>query len=180
MAEGGDHCRVCAKPMPAGAAKCTECGEYQSWSRRVLAGIDLSALVALVPIVTLAYAFLAERLSHHGSDLRATVLECADDRIRLFATNQGDRAAVLRGAAYRISTDGAGRMRPLAFGIADGDRLFEGGANRALVLQAPVRDGIAPPLVPHDLAGGDCRIMIEIDTVAFDQTATPLEAVCAC
>ena len=180
MAEAEDHCRICAKPMPEGASKCTVCGEYQTWSRRLLAGINLSALVALVPIVTLAYAFLADRLGHHGSDLRATVLECAHDRIRLFATNQGDRAAVMRGAAYRISTDGSGQMRPLAFGIADDDRLFEGGANRALMLQAPAQDGIAQPLVPHDLAGNDCRIMIEIDTVAFDQTATPLEAVCAC
>jgi hypothetical protein len=173
-------CRICARPMPDGAAKCTVCGEYQSWSRRLLAGLNLSALVALVPIVTLAYAFLADRLSHHGSDLRATVLECANDRIRLFATNQGDRAAVMRGATYRISTDAARQARPLAFAISDDDRLFEGGANRAVMLQAPAPTGITPPLVPHDLTGNGCRLVIEIDTVAFDHTATPLEVACSC
>jgi hypothetical protein len=179
MTEAG-RCRVCAKPMPQGASKCTVCGEYQHWSRRLLAGINLGALVALVPIVTLAYAFLADRLGHHGSDLRATVLECGHDRIRLFATNQGDRAAVMRGANYRISTDAAAQARPLAFGISDDDRLFEGGANRAVVLQPPARDGIAQPLVPFDLTGAGCEIVIEIDTVAFDHSATPLEAACPC
>lgn len=173
-------CRICAKPIPAGAAKCTICGEYQSWSRRLLAGINLGALVALVPIVTLAYAFLADRLSHHGSDLRATVLQCAHDRVRLFATNQGDRGAVMRGASYRISTDPAAEARPLAFGISDDARLFEGGAHRALLLQPPAQSGITPPLVPHDLAGNGCTLVIAIDTVAFDHTATPLEAVCPC
>jgi hypothetical protein len=174
------RCRVCAKPLPGGAAKCTVCGEYQSWPHRLLAGLNLNALVALVPIVTLAYAFLAERLSHHGSDLRATVLECGHDRIRLFATNQGDRAAVMRGATYRISTDSARQPRPLAFAMGDDDRLFEGGANRALMLQAPAPTGITPPLVPHDLTGNGCRLVIEIDTVAFDHTATPLEVACSC
>jgi hypothetical protein len=173
-------CRICAKPLPAGAGKCTICGEYQSWTRRLLAGINLSALVALVPIVTLAYAFLADRLSHHGSDLRATVLQCANDRIRLFATNQGDRGAVLRGASYRISTDPDGDQRPLAFDISDDARLFEGGANRALMLLPPAQNGITPPLVPHDLAGDGCTMLIAIDTVAFDHRATPLEAVCPC
>jgi hypothetical protein len=173
-------CRICARPMPDGAAKCTVCGEYQSWSRRLLAGLNLSALVALVPIVTLAYAFLADRLSHHGSDLRATILECAGDRIRLFATNQGDRAAVMRGATYRISTDATGQARPLAFAISDDDRLFGGGANRAVMLQPPAPTGIAPPLVPHDLTGNGCTLVIEIDTVAFDHTATPLEVACSC
>jgi hypothetical protein len=179
MTEAG-RCRVCAKPMPEGAAKCTLCGEYQSWARRLLAGINLGALVALVPIVTLAYAFLADRLAHHGSDLRATVLECARDRVRLFATNQGDRAAVMRGASYRISTDAAARPRPLAFGISDDHRLFEGGANRAVMLLPPARSGIAQPLVPFDLGGDSCEILIEIDTVGFDHRATPLQAACPC
>jgi len=174
-------CRVCAKPLPVDAAKCTICGEYQSWMRRLLAGINLSALVALVPIVTLAYAFLADRLSPHGSDLRATVLQCADDRIRLFATNQGDRAAVLRGASYRISTDSGDAQRSLAFvDISDDARLLDGGANRALMLQPPAQNGITPPLVPHDLARPGCALIVTIDTVAFDHTAIPLEAVCPC
>ncbi|MEM7023806.1 MAG: hypothetical protein AAF637_14615 [Pseudomonadota bacterium] len=179
MAEAG-RCRICARRLPARAIKCTACGEFQSWWRRLGARLDLSALVALVPIVTLAYAFLADRLSHHGSDLRATVLQCAPDRIRLFATNQGDRGAVMRGASYTISTDSTAVVRPLAFGIDDDERLFEGGANGALMLQPEAQNGITPPLVPHDLTGNGCTLLITVDTVAFDHTATPLEVACPC
>ena len=55
-------CKICAQEIPDGARKCTKCGEFQSLPWRVLSGFDLKGLLALLPLLTLIYAFLAERL----------------------------------------------------------------------------------------------------------------------
>ena len=83
-----------------------ECDSFQGSLRRFLTNIDVKSLVALVPILTLAYAFLQDRLVSHHSDLRVIALECAPETITVAAMNLGDRHGLLKEANVQLVTDG--------------------------------------------------------------------------
>ncbi len=171
------HCRVCAQPLPDGARKCTVCGEYQSFVARFLGGLDLQALVALVPIATLAYAFLQDRLVAKHSDLRVALVGCASEAVTVFASNVGNRPAIITEALYRVS---GAEERPLGITVESADqRLIKGGEARPLVLTV---DLVKSPggLVPFNQRGPACQVDVTIRSVAFDHTPTPLSVTCDC
>lgn len=164
--------------MPAGARKCTECDEYQSIGRRMLAGLDLQALIALIPIGALAFAFLQSRLETKASDLRLALVSCTQDGVTIFASNLGNRAAIVRNASYRVN----GREpRALDVHAPSDARLLEGGDTRAFELN--VIGEVSPGgLVPFDVrtAPGGCSVAVTVSTIAFDQSEEPREVTCDC
>lgn len=175
-------CVVCAKTIPKAALKCTECNSYQHWLARFLGGINISAFIALVPIITLAWAFMIERIETHHSDLRATILDCQSDNITIFSTNLGNRAVIIQSANYLISVGGKIREgRPLDFTNNDPmTRVLDAGKWQILRLGPQGVGSAAVPLVAASVERGDCTMRITLSTVAFDHEVTPVELVCRC
>lgn len=146
---------------------------------RFLGGLDLQALVALVPIVTLAYAFLHDRLVSKRSDLRVALVSCTSEAVTIFASNVGNRPAIITEAFYRVSGT---EERPLDITMEEAEeRLIKGGEARPLVL---VVDPVKSPggLVPFNQLEPGCRVAVTIQSVAFDHTPTdpPLSVGCDC
>ncbi len=106
-AESLVDCVICKSPINRGAKICLQCKCYQSPLRRFFSGIDIKSLVALVPIVTLAFVFLKDQIVVHKSDLRVVILDCLKDKVRLAVTNIGDRPAILgENATVQMIIDG--------------------------------------------------------------------------
>lgn len=170
-------CRICAKPLPEGARKCTECNEYQQPLWRIASGFDLGGLIALVPIITLAYAFIQDRIEIKQSDLRIALISCEQQKVSLFASNVGNRAAIISGASFRT----AGLpVKSLQVSLPAEARLINGGETRALELLVNPENSPGG-LVPFDVRGtAECRVSITIETIAFDHKLEPQEIVCDC
>ena len=107
------ECVICKNEIRKGAKKCIKCSSFQHPIRRFFSGINVQALVALVPIVALAFVFVKDQIIVHKSDLRVAILEWENDRIRVVASNLGDRAAILRQqATFVFVVDGKADPRP--------------------------------------------------------------------
>ncbi|MDW4497406.1 hypothetical protein R5H30_05385 [Sulfitobacter sp. D35] len=162
--------------MPAGAHKCTECGDYQTWPARIVAGFDLKGILALLPLLTLIYAFLAERLEFPRSSLAATALECRADGVSVFASNPGNRTALVRAARFIAGDDAPGAldMPPPE------ERVFEAGAARILDLsvdRARNPNGLASF---QALAQEGCTVAVEITYLTHDQRNETEATSCDC
>lgn len=177
LAEKPSLCRMCAKPIPYGAKKCTECNEYQNYIWRIASGFDLKGLIALVPIVTLAFAFIQDRVEKKESDLRIAIVSCEQQKVNLFASNVGNRAAIIGSASFKTNNQPS---QPLEASMPVADRLIGGGETRAIELQ--VNPQISPGgLVPFEEHGTHpCNVSITIETIAFDHKLEPKVIVCDC
>ncbi len=169
-------CRVCGHSLPVAAKKCTTCGEYQHPLYRWLSGNVLSGLIALVPICTLAFTFVYDRLAPKASDLQFILTRCDAKQVELFASNLGNRAAILSHAEFSSS----GEYQPLQIRLEVADKLVNGGDTRAIILSTI--DTISPGgLVPFSLRqSADCRIKIRLHSVSFAQKPSSQELTCAC
>lgn len=181
------NCVVCAREIPEGARKCHQCGEFQSFAWRLAAGLDLRGLLALLPLLTLIYAFLADRLEVQASDLRLTAVSCQQDRVTLFGSNTGNRSAVLAGVRFavgRSAGDGSagdgsagGALDPEA---DTGGRIFEAGSSRLLTMTVDARRNPGG-LVPFDARQDpECRVDLTFEIVQFDHSRTEATSSCAC
>lgn len=74
----------------------------QSWRDRLLTGINLSSLVALVPVLTLAFAFLNQTVILPRSQLSATVSACTRDTVVVALSNSGTRTAIVESGLARF------------------------------------------------------------------------------
>ncbi|MGF1610818.1 MAG: hypothetical protein ACFCUQ_15560 [Kiloniellales bacterium] len=180
--QSGPLCAVCYKEIPAGARKCFVCGEYQSWWRRLLSGIDIKALIALVPILTLAYAFLQTHLTTHESLLRATIMACERAKIALFVSNLGDRGAIIRSATYSVTENNQTSERiPLEIRRKpDSSALVPSGETQLIELVSSAIGNLPVNFPRAGANAGSCRIDLAISVVAFDHDASDLELTCPC
>jgi len=170
-------CRICAKPIPEGARKCTECNEYQNQVWRIASGFDLKGLIALVPIVTLAFAFIQDRVEKKESDLRIALVSCEQLEVHLFASNVGNRAAIIGAATFQTNNQ---KPQPLLVSLPSGDKIIHGGDTRAIELRVDPK--ISPGgLVPFEERGTQaCKVSITIGTITFDHEVEPQVIVCDC
>lgn len=177
MDEKQSLCRICAKPIPDGAKKCAACGEYQNYIWRIASGFDLKGLIALVPIVTLAFAFIQDRVQKKESDVRIALVSCEQQKVNLFASNVGNRAAIIGSASFRINKRPS---QPLKVSVPVADRLIGGGETRAIELH--VNPQTSPGgLVPFEVRGSHpCIVSITIETIAFDHKLEPKTIACDC
>jgi hypothetical protein len=90
-------CVICGESLKLSAIYCNSCNKYQNRIRRVLENLSFSSLVTLIPIATLAYAFLKTQIVTSGSDVRAQAIHCKLDLIRAAVSNVGTNAAILSG-----------------------------------------------------------------------------------
>jgi len=170
------NCRLCAQEIPDGAKKCSQCGEFQSTWSRALAIVDLKGLMALLPLLTLIYAFLAERFETQSSDLRLTAVSCSLDGVKVFGSNTGNRSAILLTAGFSTGEDQSEFVIP----ESPEERVFDAGASRLLTLPVDARRNPGG-LVPHDLRSDPaCSVELQFSVVEFDHTTTRSTSSCAC
>ena len=177
-------CAVCGASLNKGARYCVACGRYQSPLRRFFESINVQSLVALIPIATLAFVFVKDRVVEHGSEVKASVSECTRQRIRVVASNAGDRNAVLKSATVGISVDGA---KPAQFyPLSPGDP----GGNRSGVELQPQKVAFIDLFtvnqrnerfeLPVPSTGASCTYQVRLELIAFDHAPLPVEANCPC
>ena len=170
-------CNICAHPIPERARKCTDCGEFQSTPARIMAGFDLKGVLALLPLLALIYAFLAERFERQTSDLNVTTVACSGARASVFASNPGNRTALLETGSFQATGDPIGR-----FNLPDdlSLRVFEPGAARMITLTVDERRN------PGGLASFDsrnletCEVALTFSVVRHDQSRMMEVGSCAC
>lgn len=170
-------CRVCGNPIPVNAKKCTTCDEYQNPLHRALSGNVLNSLIALVPISTLAFSFVYDKVETKASDLQFTLTSCSAKQIELFASNLGNRAAIVTVAEFSTNEEPS---QTLIVNLKADEKLISGGETRSVVLKSD--DSISPGgLVPFSARQAEnCRIKIRLHSVSFDQKTTFRELTCAC
>jgi len=88
-------CSVCGMTIPATAMYCIHCGHYQSYFRRFLTGIDISALTALVSSGALAFTFLHAHLPFQSASITARAIQCDGKSFQLAVNNSGSVPAIL-------------------------------------------------------------------------------------
>ncbi len=171
------QCRICRNRMPEGAKKCTTCGEFQSAWWRVLTGFDLKGLLALLPLLTLIYAYLADRIEPEESDLRVYVAGCSAGAVELFGSNVGNRTAIMTGGTFAAGAEQASPLKPA--GKADA-QVFPPSEAHIVTWQVDERrnpGGLAPFEARKDPA---CRVRLQFTVLQFDQSTTTLDAACDC
>lgn len=94
------RCRLCKKPIEAGAIKCTECDGYQNWRRYFdFSSVILSLLIALFSVLTITIPVLTSVFTQQNSDVQLTVLGHDENTITVVCSNRGNRTTVV----YRIT-----------------------------------------------------------------------------
>lgn len=180
------HCVVCASSLPAGARYCTICKKYQGWLKRFLGGLNIQALVTLVPIVTLAFVFVKDQFVTHGSDVRVTALSCERDAIRLAASNIGDRTAIIKSIRVGIASGSATPNRTYpAQALKTGEdpaKQLELQAQALKVYDLVVLNDQGQRFrLPTSTAGAaNCTYHLAVEIVAFDHAPNPEAASCPC
>ncbi len=170
-------CKICTKKIPDSARKCLECGEFQSLHARIFAGLDLTALLALLPLLTLIYAFLAERIEVPRSEIRIVPVACVQYAVTVFASNIGNRMALLKSAQFAAGNEPTGTFN-LPKDLSN--RLFEGGASRLLTLTVDRRHK------PNGLANfqsaraKSCTVNLTFSILQYDHSEDQETASCVC
>lgn len=180
------HCVICAAALAEGARYCTNCKKYQGWLTRFLGGLNIQALVTLVPIVTLAFVFVKDQFVTHGSDVRVTALSCERGAIRLAASNIGDRTAIIKSIRVGVAM---GADTPNKTYPAQAQKTGED-PGKQLELQAQalkvydlvvLNDQGQRFRLPTSTAGApNCTYRLTMEIVAFDHAPDPKLASCPC
>jgi hypothetical protein len=135
--------------------------------------MDVKSLVALVPIVTLAFVFLQDRFTVHGSDVLVTALDCATTKIELMAANAGDRAGVIKSAQVRVRVDGStgdGAHRLISTGDGvSGVYTVVKPEEPVFMSMVPMTGQAVTPLPRHPEQARQCSYQLEIEVVEFQQ-----------
>jgi predicted nucleic acid-binding Zn ribbon protein len=96
-------CPVCAHPMPAGARKCTECDEWQTFRRFVPASqTGLALVLALISIISIVGPPFV-RWMWPDSETHVYIVSGELKSLQAAISNTGRRPAILR--SYRVSFD---------------------------------------------------------------------------
>jgi predicted nucleic acid-binding Zn ribbon protein len=103
-------CKVCRKPIPAGAVKCVACGSYQDWRRFLLSWTALisavvGVLIAVVAFLSPVYQYLFPP-QVAPAQLAISFERCLSDSIAMLTTNNGGQTAVVERPTFDIFADG--------------------------------------------------------------------------
>lgn len=171
------HCRICGHPIPKKAKKCIQCGEFQSLGYRWLSSSMLNSLIALVPISTLAFSFIYDKLETKGSDLQFTLAACMAKQVELFASNQGNRAAIFTHAEFTTNQE---NLQPLKMQLSAEKKLIEGGETRSILLTTD--DSKSPGGLASYSARQQpkCIVQVRLHSISFNQKSSFEDVKCPC
>ena len=171
-------CRICAADMLEDAIYCTNCRNYQSSIRRILAGIDVRSLLALIPVATLALVFVRDTLITPEADLRIASLSCQDDQIRIAAANLGNRDALFAGAMIRGRNFDTPLSLKLLGDTSESSLLVKADGTHIYELEVVDQSGSTLGLQLHNRAA--CDYEIKLNALAFEEQVAEAQWSCAC
>jgi len=176
------QCAICKNEIKEGAKKCISCNSFQHPIRRFFSAINIQALVALVPIVTLAFVFVKDQIVSHKSDLRVTLLECENDRIRVVASNLGDRAGILREkATFTFVVDGKADPRPRLLSKdpkSDIAPMIRPGETVIVDYLSVTKEGMKAHLDVCPASSEECEYKLTFNVLAFDHKPYQVKTSC--
>ena len=166
-------CVICRSPLNEGALQCLACKGFQNPFRRFLSNIDIKSLVALVPVVALAFAFLQDRFSLHGSEVFVTALNCETSKIMIVATNTGDRPGIIKTGHVRVNIDGTTSENIHKLSITDDseEKVYTvvKPEDQVFLTVVPM-EGDAVTLLPqHPIGIQKCTYQLELEVIEFKQ-----------
>ncbi len=177
------ECVICKAEIKTGARKCTSCNSFQGPLRRFLSGIDIKSLVALVPIITLAFVFIKDQVVTHQSDLQISILECTQDKVKIVASNLGDRAALLKPKAkLLVLLDGkkSGGLKSLVRSSDKEVPPLVSPDQTVVASYNPILNKRTYTLPKYPQGVSNCQYKIIFDVIAFDHKPSPVEKTCVC
>ncbi len=170
-------CAICKKPMPKGALKCTVCDEYQFVLSRWMARFNLTGLLAVLPLLTLIYAFITERWEGQYSLISLGGLACASDGITVFATNSGNRQGLIESVEFEATETARGK---LTLAADPAQRVFDAGDARLLKFDVDKTTHAGGLVSFPGLQAEQCKVVVDVRILNFDQTQDTRTLSCAC
>lgn len=172
------RCVICSNPIDVNAQKCIHCNEYQTTWQRILSKLQLQSLIALIPILTLAYTVIAGMVVESKSNLKFSVIKCAAANVHVFVSNVGNSSAIIKSAKYQSLNREA---IPFELELESNELIIEQGETKSINLRVPKKahGGLAPPGLRAKYTK-ECLVTITLDTIAFDHKPTPMVMTCAC
>lgn len=160
-------CHYCGSELGIGARFCLECKQFQGLFDRIIGGLNLGALVALVPVATLAYAYLNETIVRPYSEVKAETSRCTSEEAILAVSNSGTRAAIVETGAARSSggRDFDRALRPPGEG-AD-PVVVKPGESRVLRMSLASGADLLPLPAAALPNGNDCRFDVSLSVLEF-------------
>ena len=174
------RCVVCMHPIISGAKKCTKCNSYQNAFISILSGLDIKSLVALVPVVTLAFVFVQDQLITYKSELKIAPLECGIDTIKIATANVGNKDALFAGVKLMNSdsTNNTDFVNMRFSTGAESKLVIEPG--KVKVYEMKAFDSTGGSLGLNLTTSNPCQYYIIPRSVNFTEVSTLSEKVCAC
>jgi hypothetical protein len=160
-------CKYCRKLIPKGAVYCAECEQFQTLGYRILKKLDLSSIVAALPIVAICAVFIYEKIVFPYSNLAISILQCRLDAVDLAVSNSGTRPGIISGGALEqeISTHAASSYRLLP---KDGLTLLNPNSSIIMTLTVHKNDiSQSKDLIPPAPLDSKCIYRMSIDVVDF-------------
>ena len=162
---GEKACNVCGALIPVLAIYCKECSHYQSSFRRLISGIDISALTALISSTALAFTFLSVHFPSRYFQVVAVGLACDGTHFGLAAGNLGSTPAILTSvratrAVNNIEDNQTFTLAP----TAEADLIIKPADQRTLAFETKPNEKFAS--VP---SGSSVCYVLEVEAKEFGQ-----------
>lgn len=184
MTEQKPACTICRAEILPGAKYCPTCQNYQNPLSRILYSINIQALVALVPVITLAVVFLKDQVTVDRSNMLITATQCSRSDIVLAALNNGNQTALFKGAEVGIALGPAAPTKWFSLRLESekdgaGKAIYEPGKPQFIRLSVRGRND-APIRLPLTADDGKCQYRVSATFFALDLQPQKRLASCSC
>lgn len=175
-------CKVCLKPIPGGALKCTECDSYQDFSRHLLRWSRAAvAVLGLLPLWGIATALQEMAFTPDEPVIQAALTSCARNSMTVAYINAGTIDGIVVDHDFALIVDGETtdfkyEVRPLN----QADFVVSPGASPILLEFQPYNGGVPTNFVKQDHGLSLCQYRLIVKWVGFDGSEHQSTRVCPC
>ena len=101
------QCRDCMAPLKEGAIKCSDCGSFQNWQRRIQ---GLQVLLGFVLLILTLFAIqpIKDLILGKYPEIHAAIVSADSERISVVLSNSGNGTAALEGINIFANTKSSG------------------------------------------------------------------------
>ncbi|MEM9577609.1 MAG: hypothetical protein AAF999_11425 [Pseudomonadota bacterium] len=142
-----------------------------------MARFNVTGLLAVLPLLTLIYAFVAERWEGQYSHIDVGGLVCSTGGVTFFTTNSGNRHGLIDGVAFEATKTDRGAM---TLTTDPSDRVFDAGDARLLSFAVDPATHAGGLVSFPGLQDAACKVDIEVRILNFDQSQQTRTLSCAC
>ena len=142
-----------------------------------MARFNVTGLLAVLPLLTLIYAFVADRLEGQYSQLGVGGMTCSSDGVTLFATNSGNRHALLDAVTFDATRTDPGT---LSLSSDEAQRVFAPGDARLLSFDVDKSTHAGGLVSFPGQQSLECRVLVDVRVLNFDQSIDTRQLTCDC